>query len=86
MWRTRLFPSEIAINKSVLINGQLFKVVGVKHAPGKHSFGLFSWDSMVAMPLAAFNKYYFHEHGIGCPRESERQNKTGRREMMNSPV
>jgi putative ABC transport system permease protein len=52
-----LFPSESPINKSVLINGQLFKVVGVNTRQGTF-LGLFSWDSMVAMPLAAFNKYF----------------------------
>jgi putative ABC transport system permease protein len=52
-----LFPSESPINKSVLINGQLFKVVGVNTRQGTF-LGLFSWDSMVAMPLGAFNKYF----------------------------
>jgi putative ABC transport system permease protein len=52
-----LFPSESPIDKSVLINGQLFKVVGVNTRQGTF-LGLFSWDSMVAMPLAAFNKYF----------------------------
>jgi putative ABC transport system permease protein len=52
-----LFPTENPINKSVLINGQLFKVIGVNTRQGTF-LGLFSWDSMVAMPLAAFNKYF----------------------------
>ena len=52
-----LFPSQNPINKSVLINGQLFKVVGVNTRQGTF-LGLFSWDSMVAMPLGAFNKYF----------------------------
>jgi putative ABC transport system permease protein len=52
-----LFPSESPIDKSVLINGQLFKVVGVNVRQGTF-LGLFSWDSMVAMPLGAFNKYF----------------------------
>jgi putative ABC transport system permease protein len=52
-----LFPSENPIGKSVLINGQLFKVIGVNTRQGTF-LGLFSWDSMVAMPLAAFNKYF----------------------------
>src|SRR3982074_766013 len=52
-----LFPSESPINKQVLINGQLFKVVGVNTRQGTF-LGLFSWDSMVAMPLGAFNKYF----------------------------
>jgi putative ABC transport system permease protein len=52
-----LFPSESPVNKSVLINGQSFKVVGVNSRQGTF-FGLFSWDSMVVMPLPAFNKYF----------------------------
>ena len=52
-----LFPSESPIDKFVLINGQLFKVVGVNARQGTF-LGLFSWDSMVAIPLAAFNKYF----------------------------
>jgi putative ABC transport system permease protein len=52
-----LFPSESSIGKFVLINGQLFKVIGVNSRQGTF-LGLFSWDSMVALPLAAFNKYF----------------------------
>ena len=52
-----LFPSESPIGKSVLINGQNFKVVGVNSRQGTF-LGIFSWDSMVAMPLGAFNKYF----------------------------
>jgi len=52
-----LFPSESPIGKSVLINGQLFRVVGVNARQGTF-LGLFSWDSMVAIPLTAFNKYF----------------------------
>src|SRR3981081_3462963 len=52
-----VFPAESPINKQVLINGQLFKVVGVNTRQGTF-LGLFSWDSMVAMPLGAFKKYF----------------------------
>src|SRR5256714_100545 len=52
-----LFPVESPIDKSVLINGHLFKVIGVNARQGTF-LGLFSWDSMVALPLAAFNKYF----------------------------
>jgi putative ABC transport system permease protein len=51
-----LFPSEDPIDKQVLINGQLFKVIGVNSRQGTF-LGLFSWDSMVAIPLTSFNKY-----------------------------
>jgi putative ABC transport system permease protein len=52
-----LFPSQSPIDKLVLINGQLFKVIGVNTRQGTF-LGLFSWDSMVAMPLRAFSKYF----------------------------
>jgi ABC-type antimicrobial peptide transport system, permease component len=52
-----LFPNTSPVGKSVLINGQQFKVVGVNSRQGTF-LGLFSWDSMVVMPLPAFNKYF----------------------------
>jgi putative ABC transport system permease protein len=52
-----LFPSDSPVGKLVLINGQPFKVVGVNSRQGTF-LGIFSWDSMVVMPLPAFNKYF----------------------------
>ncbi len=52
-----LFPSSSPIDKSVLINGQPFKVVGVISRQGSF-LGLFSLDSIVVMPLPAFQKYF----------------------------
>lgn len=52
-----LFPSQSPLGRLVLINGQPFKVVGVNSRQGTF-LGLFSWDSMVVMPLGAFNKYF----------------------------
>jgi len=52
-----LFPSDNPIDKSVLINGQPFKVIGVNARQGTF-LGLFSWDSMVAIPLPAFKRYF----------------------------
>jgi putative ABC transport system permease protein len=52
-----LFPSETPIEKSVLINGQPFRVVGVISRQGTF-LGLFSLDSIVVMPLPAFQKYF----------------------------
>ena len=52
-----LFPSQSPVDKSVQINGQPFKVVGVNQRQGTF-LGIFSWDSMVALPLGAFNKYF----------------------------
>ncbi len=52
-----LFPSENPIDKSLLISGQPFKVIGVNTRQGTF-LGVFSWDSMVAIPLAAFQRYF----------------------------
>jgi putative ABC transport system permease protein len=52
-----LFPSESPIEKSVLINGQPFRVIGVISRQGTF-LGLFSLDSIVVMPLPAFQKYF----------------------------
>jgi putative ABC transport system permease protein len=52
-----LFPSVNPIDKSVLINGQPFNVIGVISRQGSF-LGLFSLDSIVVMPLPAFQKYF----------------------------
>ena len=52
-----LFPSASPLDKSVLINGQPFKVIGVISRQGTF-LGLFSLDSIVVMPLPAFQKYF----------------------------
>ena len=52
-----LFPAGISLNKSVLINGQAFKVIGTITRQGSF-LGLFSLDSIVVMPLPAFKKYF----------------------------
>jgi putative ABC transport system permease protein len=52
-----LFPSESPIDKSVLISGQPFKVIGVISRQGSF-LGLFSLDAIVVMPLPAFQKYF----------------------------
>ena len=52
-----LFPAENPLDKFVLINGHPFKVIGVNTRQGTF-LGLFSWDSMVAIPLPAFKRYF----------------------------
>jgi putative ABC transport system permease protein len=52
-----LFPSGGALDQMVLISGEPFKVIGVNTRQGTF-LGLFSWDSMVAVPLPAFKKYF----------------------------
>jgi putative ABC transport system permease protein len=52
-----LFPSASPINRSVLINGHPFNVIGVISRQGSF-LGIFSLDSIVVMPLPAFQKYF----------------------------
>lgn len=52
-----LFPSESAVGKTIRIRDQNFRVLGVAARQGSF-LGLFSWDSMVAMPLTAYRRYF----------------------------
>lgn len=52
-----LFPNESPLDKAVQIQGQSFKVIGVISRQGTF-LGLFSLDSIVVMPLPAFQKYF----------------------------
>lgn len=52
-----LFPNETAVGKKVRIKGGNFEVVGVAARQGSF-LGLWSWDSMVAIPLPAFRRYF----------------------------
>ena len=51
-----LFPNETPVGKSVRIRDQQFTVVGVVTRQGSF-LGLFSWDSVVMMPLNTFRRY-----------------------------
>ena len=52
-----LFPGESAIGQTVRIRDQNFKVLGVAARQGSF-LGLFSWDSMLAMPITTYRRYY----------------------------
>ena len=52
-----LFPAGDAIDKFVQINGRPFKVIGVGTRQGSF-LGLFSLDSIVSVPLPAFERYF----------------------------
>jgi putative ABC transport system permease protein len=52
-----LFPNESAVGKAIRIRGQNFRVVGVAARQGSF-LGLFSWDSMIAMPMTAYRRYF----------------------------
>ena len=57
-----LFPGESPLGRSVRIRDQNFTVVGVSARQGSF-LGLFSWDSMVAMPLNTFRRHYSTNSG-----------------------
>ncbi|HEY4248023.1 MAG TPA: ABC transporter permease [Lacunisphaera sp.] len=52
-----LFPSESAVGKTIQIRDQNFKILGVMARQGSF-LGLFSWDSMLAMPITTYRRYY----------------------------
>ncbi len=51
-----LFPNESPVGKIVRIRDQEFTVIGVVSRQGSF-LGMFSWDSMMVMPLNAFRRY-----------------------------
>jgi putative ABC transport system permease protein len=52
-----LFPTGGAIDKTVQINGNPFRVIGVAEKQGSF-LGLFSLDSIVIVPLPAFQRFF----------------------------
>ncbi len=52
-----LFPNDSPLGKTIRIKDQNFSVIGVAAKQGSF-LGLFSWDSMVAMPLTTYRRYY----------------------------
>lgn len=52
-----LFPAESAVGQNIRIRGQNFRVVGVVAQQGSF-FGLWSWDSIVAIPLHTFRRHF----------------------------
>ena len=52
-----LFPNESPLGKQIQIRSQRYTVVGVVAKQGSF-LGLFSWDSQVILPLAAFGRIF----------------------------
>lgn len=52
-----LFPNSSAVDQTIRIRDQNFRVIGVAARQGSF-LGLWSWDSMVAMPLTTYRRYY----------------------------
>lgn len=80
-----LFPGETAEGKMVRINGQNFRVVGVFARQGSF-LGLFSWDSMIAVPLPTFQRLFQSgedaEIRVKLDRERMEQGKEELRGLM----
>ncbi len=53
-----LFPGQSAIGQTVRIRDQQYTVIGVAARQGSF-LGIFSWDSMVIMPLNAFRRNFW---------------------------
>ncbi|OAM87724.1 ABC transporter permease [Termitidicoccus mucosus] len=53
-----LFPNESPLGKTVRIRTQQYTIIGVTTRQGSF-LGLFSWDSMVIMPLNAFRRNFW---------------------------
>ncbi len=52
-----LFPEKSALNQTVTVGGEKFRVVGVFAKQGSF-LGLFSFDNQVVIPLSAFKKFF----------------------------
>ncbi len=52
-----LFPGRSSLGETLRVGGHLFRVVGVAARQGSF-LGLFSWDSMVLMPLPIYRRYF----------------------------
>lgn len=50
-----LFPNQSALGETILLSGKPYRVVGVAARQGSF-LGLFSWDSMVAIPLKSYRR------------------------------
>lgn len=58
-----LFPNESPIGQKLRIKGGSFEVVGVVAKQGSF-LGLWSWDSMVSIPLPAFRRYFSRKEDV----------------------
>lgn len=52
-----LFPNESALGRTIRVRGQNLEVVGVAARQGSF-LGIWSWDSMVVLPLNTFRRYF----------------------------
>ena len=58
-----LFPYSSPINKTIKVNNEPMKVVGVLEKQGSAFFGSFSMDGQLIMPLGAFEKIFGEQRG-----------------------
>jgi putative ABC transport system permease protein len=52
-----LFPNQSPIGEKIRVKGQTYEVIGVAARQGSF-LGLWSWDSMVSIPLTSFRRYF----------------------------
>lgn len=52
-----LFASGSPVGRNIMVNGRRFRVVGVPARQGSF-LGLFSWDSMIAIPINSFKRHF----------------------------
>ena len=58
-----LFPYNSPINKTIKVNNEPMKVVGVLEKQGSALFGSFSMDGQVIMPIGVFEKIFGQQRG-----------------------
>ena len=52
-----LFPNQSPLGQSIRVRGQPFEVIGVVARQGSF-LGLWSWDSMISLPLTTYQRYF----------------------------
>ncbi|HEU5079298.1 MAG TPA: ABC transporter permease [Opitutaceae bacterium] len=52
-----LFPNEDPVGQTLRVKGQPFEVIGVAARQGSF-LGLWSWDSMIALPITTYRRYF----------------------------
>ena len=58
-----LFPYQSPINRTIKVNNEPMKVVGVLEKQGSALFGSFSMDGQVIMPIGVFEKIFGQQRG-----------------------
>ena len=70
-----LFPGRTALEQSVEVRGNRFRVIGVLAKQGSF-LGLFSMDSQMSVPLAAYEKFFGGRNSDGAELQVKIRDKT----------